>query len=167
MAAIARRAASEASGGATTGSAGPSRIWSARTIVRASRAAGTSASPGRLARARTRRQTASRAAVRPSSPYQRASSRSASRSSGSPAVARYASRSSSARSRGPQLRRVLERDRVHALGLARVARPRPELTQAEVGLLARRVEAQSLGVAARRDVVLVGRLVLPRLPEQL
>jgi hypothetical protein len=60
---------------------------------------------------------------------------------------------------GGELRDVLERDAVDAVGLAEIAAPRAEGAEAEVGLVARRIERERLHVTAERDVVLARELV--------
>jgi len=61
-----------------------------------------------------------------------------------------------------QLRKVLEREVVDALCFAEVASPRAETAEADVRLLAGRVERDGLGVATQREVFLVGGLVRAR-----
>lgn len=60
---------------------------------------------------------------------------------------------------GAELREVLEREVVHALGLAQIAAARAKPTEADVRLLAGRIETESLGIPSEREVVLVCRLV--------
>lgn len=70
-----------------------------------------------------------------------------------------ASRVGTAESSRSELRQVLERDGVHALGLAEVAAPRAEAPEPEIRLLARGVERQRIHVATEREVVFARDLV--------
>ncbi len=71
------------------------------------------------------------------------------------------------RARGTQIRHVLERDAVDALGFAEVTAPCAERAEAEVGLVAQRVERESLHVATEGHLLLVRELVAARDADEL